>query len=300
MVTLPTEAAGDGELVASFAAAGMDCARINSAHDDRAAWTAMVSHVRAVAKETARRVPILVDLPGPKVRTGAIEPGPEVVRLRPRHDALGRVTAPARAWLAAEGSTNIPSDAEVLLTVEPSGWLRSRPAMRWCSPTCRASSAGSESAPGSRGTMGRDAPRRLSRQRHAADRQDGRRDTARTASCSEVVHSTRRWRHARADPGPDARQAGNANRAARIPCTLLEAFDAVSVGDRVWIDDGKFGGVTRRVAADEIELEITRHRRAAPSCARRRASTSPIRPSGSPYYEIKTSRRLRSRSRMPT
>ena len=44
---------------------------------------------------------------------------------------------------------------------------------------------------------------------------------------------------------------------ARIPCTLLEAFDAVSVGDRVWIDDGKFGGVTRRVSAGEIELEIT-------------------------------------------
>ena len=32
---------------------------------------------------------------------------------------------------------------------------------------------------------------------------------------------------------------------------------AVSVGDRVWLDDGKFGGVARRVAPDAIEVEIT-------------------------------------------
>ena len=49
---------------------------------------------------------------------------------------------------------------------------------------------------------------------------------------------------------------------------MLEAFDAVSVGDRVWIDDGKFGGVTRRVFAGEIELEI---RQAPPGGGKLRA-----------------------------
>ncbi len=45
---------------------------------------------------------------------------------------------------------------------------------------------------------------------------------------------------------------------ARIPCTLSEAFEAASVGDTVYLDDGKFSGVARRVSPDEIELEITR------------------------------------------
>jgi pyruvate kinase len=44
---------------------------------------------------------------------------------------------------------------------------------------------------------------------------------------------------------------------ARIACSLTEAFGAVGVGDSVWLDDGKFGGIARRTAAGEIEVEIT-------------------------------------------
>jgi hypothetical protein len=75
MVTLPSEAAPDADLIASLVTAGMDCARINSAHDDAAAWTAMAWRVRAASESAGRRVPILVDLPGPKLRTGADRAG---------------------------------------------------------------------------------------------------------------------------------------------------------------------------------------------------------------------------------
>jgi pyruvate kinase len=119
MVTLPSEAASDGDLIASLVTAGMDCARINSAHDDAAAWTAMACRVRRASETAGRRVPILVDLPGPKLRTGPIEPGPEVVRLRPRRDELGAIIAPARAWLAAPGSGAVPAGAGVVLPVAP-------------------------------------------------------------------------------------------------------------------------------------------------------------------------------------
>jgi pyruvate kinase len=34
MVTLPTEAADDGDLITALVSAGMDAARINCAHDD--------------------------------------------------------------------------------------------------------------------------------------------------------------------------------------------------------------------------------------------------------------------------
>ena len=123
MVTLPSDAATDPDLVRSLVTAGMNCARINAAHDDEAAWTAMASHVRAAATAAGRRVPMLVDLPGPKLRTGSIEPGPEVAHLRPSHDELGAVIAPARAWLAAAGSCAAPPDADVVLPV-PAAWLK--------------------------------------------------------------------------------------------------------------------------------------------------------------------------------
>ena len=46
MVTLPSEAAGSYQSVRELVEAGMDIARINTAHDDRDAWQAMVKHTR--------------------------------------------------------------------------------------------------------------------------------------------------------------------------------------------------------------------------------------------------------------
>lgn len=49
MVTMPSEAATDPELVARIAEAGMDLARVNCAHDDEQAWAAMIAAVRRCA-----------------------------------------------------------------------------------------------------------------------------------------------------------------------------------------------------------------------------------------------------------
>ena len=54
-------------------AAGMDCARINLAHDDEDLWRGMARNVRARAPvATGRPCRIAADLPGPKLRTGAV------------------------------------------------------------------------------------------------------------------------------------------------------------------------------------------------------------------------------------
>ena len=67
-----------------------------------------------------------MDLAGPKLRTGPIQPGPRVVKLRPRRDALGRVLAPARAWLtAAEDPTPAPEPGMPTLPVSGE-WLSRR------------------------------------------------------------------------------------------------------------------------------------------------------------------------------
>jgi pyruvate kinase len=45
-----------------------------------------------------------------------------------------------------------------------------------------------------------------------------------------------------------------------IACTLPEVFAQVKVGERILFDDGHFAGVIRGVAADGLEVEITRTR----------------------------------------
>jgi pyruvate kinase len=69
MVTMPTEASTDYPLVRDLLAAGMDCIRINCAHDSAAAWAAMIAHLRQAEQEVGRTAKIAFDLAGPKIRT---------------------------------------------------------------------------------------------------------------------------------------------------------------------------------------------------------------------------------------
>jgi pyruvate kinase len=68
MVTLPTEAGDDPALVQRLIGAGMNCARINCAHDDPAVWTAMISNIRAVSRHLRVDCHILMDVAGQKAR----------------------------------------------------------------------------------------------------------------------------------------------------------------------------------------------------------------------------------------
>ena len=72
MVTMPSEAAADPELVRTMLAAGMDCMRINCAHDTPDQWRAMLTNLRTAEQQTRHRARVIVDLPGPKLRTGPL------------------------------------------------------------------------------------------------------------------------------------------------------------------------------------------------------------------------------------
>jgi pyruvate kinase len=65
MVTLPSEAAQDARLLVALIGEGADCVRINCAHDDEHAWSAMIRHTRQAAKALGRDVRVLMDLAGP-------------------------------------------------------------------------------------------------------------------------------------------------------------------------------------------------------------------------------------------
>jgi pyruvate kinase len=95
MVTLPTSAAGDGLLLRNLVQRGMDIARINCAHDDPAAWQAMIDNVQAAARAARRPCRIYMDLAGPKLRTGELRTESTGLHLKPKRDSSGRLKTPA-------------------------------------------------------------------------------------------------------------------------------------------------------------------------------------------------------------
>ena len=72
MVTMPSEAATDAQLVHDLLEAGMDVMRINCAHDGPEAWAAMVENLRRAERALGRTCRVDMDLAGPKLRTGAL------------------------------------------------------------------------------------------------------------------------------------------------------------------------------------------------------------------------------------
>jgi len=72
MVTLPPEAADDAPWVKNLLSSGTDAVRINCAHDDPDAWARMAANVRRAARRLRRPCRVLMDLAGPKLRTGAV------------------------------------------------------------------------------------------------------------------------------------------------------------------------------------------------------------------------------------
>jgi pyruvate kinase len=74
-------ASRDPETLARMIEAGVDVARLNFSHGDREIHAENAERVRAAAARTGRQVAILQDLPGPKIRIGAVEDG--IAELKP-------------------------------------------------------------------------------------------------------------------------------------------------------------------------------------------------------------------------
>jgi pyruvate kinase len=141
MVTMGSEAAEDYRIIHSLLQHGMNCMRINCAHDGPEAWASMVAHLRRAEQTLGRSCKILMDLGGPKLRTGPLDPGPSVVKWRPRRDEFGKVTAPARIWLApADHVVSPPTEADARLPVSRAWLSRINPGDEVEFEDCRGSS----------------------------------------------------------------------------------------------------------------------------------------------------------------
>ncbi|QKI90180.1 pyruvate kinase [Thiomicrorhabdus xiamenensis] len=102
MVTLPSEAAWSDELVKELLSNGMNIARINTAHDDIEIWQAMADQVRRLSKVQHKSCKIMVDLTGPKLRTGPLAYEPSALHIKVKRNLLGVTTEPGKVLLHGE------------------------------------------------------------------------------------------------------------------------------------------------------------------------------------------------------
>ena len=125
MVTMPSEAADDPQLIENLLRAGMDVMRINCAHDEAEASRRMAFHRRRAERIVGRTCRIQADVAGPKLRTGPLQRIGHMLRLRPTVDALGRTVRPARAWVTLQENPEPgPGDAVAVPMASATGACR--------------------------------------------------------------------------------------------------------------------------------------------------------------------------------
>lgn len=120
-------ASEDREIMEKMLRAGMDIARLNFSHGDFENHSRMVETLRAAAQNTGRRVAILADLPGPKIRIGRLaeEPialAPESALTLTTDDIVGRrerisVNFPDLPKVVKSGDTLFINDGFIQLEV---------------------------------------------------------------------------------------------------------------------------------------------------------------------------------------
>ncbi len=271
MVTMPSEAADNYDLVRNLLESGMDMMRINCAHDDAAAWERMVGHLRRAERETGRPCKVYTDLAGPKLRTGPIESLGRVRKVRAIRSPRGAVLAPSLIWFSTEGRTEKPPEGVSEVILVSAGTLEGAlpgctlemddargkgrefqiissteaSALAQADQTCYFETganltlydrSGEILAKGSIGTLPEiSLPLSLAEGDELLLLRDGR----------QGAHAVRD-------------EDGHVLKPARIPCTLDAIFDCVKPGERIFFDDGKIAGRVESRADEEVRIRITR------------------------------------------
>jgi pyruvate kinase len=249
MVTAPSAREADRAWMERMLRANMDVLRVNCAHEGPVEWRKVLDALADARRATGKPCQVLMDLAGPKIRTGAVA-GRDVVTWKPIKDDVGNVTAPALVRVRRAGTT----EGDAALQMAPGAFaaarrgdeLRFRDArgkkrvvtvreidgdgLLVCEALRRA-----YVLDGTRARLwhrGRAVANFVLRVHGAGAAIDVRMD-------DELVLTSRR----RSGVAPRRDAGGRIMRRGVVACTLPEALDGLQVGHRVIFDDGRIDAV---------------------------------------------------------
>ncbi len=266
MVTQPTLAAEDVSFSKDLVDNGMNCARVNCAHDNETVWKDIITNI----KSADSKCKIMMDLGGPKLRTGKMKPGPKVIHIKPKRNALGQVVSPAKVWLAPYGI--IPpnnQEADAIIPVNK----------KWLKKTKKDSFIIFRDARDKKCRLIIDNKEGLGRWASCSDSAFVTTDTLLNVFLEKKSNSEIHTVHEllpleeiiyvfegdllRIDKQPilgepaklDAE--GKVKEIAHISCSLPEVFNYIKPGEPVFFDDGKIEGLIDTVTPDHVIIKIT-------------------------------------------
>jgi pyruvate kinase len=273
MVTLDASVITQPDLLEQLLLKGMDIARINCAHDSSRVWAMIIEAIghaeerlQRKGQAVGRKCRVLMDLGGPKVRTGPLALETRPLKLSVPKDPLGRPSRLLEGYL----------DGDAYQTTRVRG-IGEGPQFVIALPV----QAGIEELRVGDVLRVEDTRDRI-RRMYVVERVGPKRVKVGLERTAYVQEGTviRGEQGAALTVGPvvpqpvDLRvQAGDTlllyrdpkrpghpaqgENPAGISCTLPEILAFVKLGDRVFIDDGKIAAVVRASRADHLELEIT-------------------------------------------
>jgi len=269
MVTLPSTVADDPKFIRRLIKAGMNSARINCAHDDPQVWKKMTDHIQTAKITQNKSCKVMMDLGGPKLRTGPMIEGPKVIHIRPDRNDLGEVVSPSRIWIAPPDVLPLHNLADAILPIDESLFNKIK----------RGSTISFVDSRGKRCNI-------------LVDRKEG---FGKWGLCSDSAYVTtgtemRVHRHKKSGkealyvgelmpleqylnlrtgdtlllnrdpvPGQNAtyNEVGKLVKPAFISCTLPDVFNYVKIGEPIFFDDGKIEGIIQEVNEAYLKIKIT-------------------------------------------
>lgn len=268
MVTVGEEAIANETFINDIIKTGATIIRINCAHGDPSIWSEIIRRVKINSQMLEKPCRILMDLAGPKLRTGRMKSGPCVMKISPKKNACGNVIKAAQVWVAQKGAGSPPAHVspDVVLYVDGHEFLEKLEV----DDTVRFSDA-----------RGKQRSLKISKKfpvfsgvgfmaecRNTAYVENGTKLYKKRSvfGCVVDVPPTETFVRLRvgdllvitrdsSDEQPQSTSSIVGN--ARVTCSSGYLFDSVKPGEPIAFDDGKIRGVIKGTSISEIVVSIT-------------------------------------------
>ncbi|CAN4087073.1 unnamed protein product [Withania somnifera] len=240
MVTVGQEAIESETLMKDLLNAGTTIVRINCAHGSPEIWSEIIRRMKRSSHILEKPCRILMDLAGPKLRTGKLPDGPCVLKISPKKNAYGQVIYPALVWLSSSGAGSPPAHVSPDAVLHVNGEeLLSVGFMAECRKTAYVKSGAK--------LFIKDKRRKLS------------------AGYVVNVPPIKQFIKLRVgdlltisrDSQNEENNLTSSTGAYRITCSSEYVFDSVKPGEPIAFDDGKIWGIIKATSTSEILVSIT-------------------------------------------
>ena len=269
MVTMSAAAADDFLLVRQLLQSGMNCMRINCAHDDASVWVQIIEHLRNAQRVSGIPCRVLMDLGGPKLRLGPMESEPSAIKVKPVRDVRGRVLRPARIWMAPASSfsempgadANLALEQEWLTEVKKGDRVRFRDARGsdrcWRVKHVSAEGCWAETKKTAYLVNGTVFHLKLEKNGKSLETEIDSllpQESVCLVRCGDILHIS-----ATDEPGKPSIHDSNGKllNPGRLSMAIPEVYRDVRPGESIFFDDGRIAGIIEKCSEKHMQIRVT-------------------------------------------